>query len=243
MRRRYWRFSRPAGSLACLLLLLVMAWFVRLAYGTPHSSPEAELRRTERRMLLPPGELVEVYEARFNGANAVTWQDGDLSVYYLYPEDDSTKQEWKHRYQNGTLLCRTAGDSSWGCRTSVFLETNFDPGVTTRHWFCVLVKNEDPRVTRGTLTIRSALGEYSRKWAAKAERTNPYYLSFRLERSGGINAMQTIFNDLCNGFSSEGTEAEAEAVFYDTEGNEVSRLVFDMIRAVPDREGSEENGA
>ena len=244
MRRRFWRFSRPVGSLVCVLLLLLLIWFIRLGRGIPHGSPEDVLRRMERKMLLSPGELVEVYEARFNAANVVTWRDGELAVYYFLPEDDNNKKQWKHRYQDGFPLWQAQPDFDWGCCTGMFvdLNANRENKIVTAHRFYVLVKNPDPQVTRGSLTIQSRLGDYTRKWTAKAERTNPYYLSFRMERFGGNNATQELFDALCSGRSSQGAEAEAEAVFYDADGNEVSCLRFSMIEE-ENAERSEENGA
>ena len=244
MKRRFWRFSRPVGSLVCVLLLLVLAWFMRFAAGTPHGSPEAVLRRTERRMLLSPGELVEVYEARFNSASVVTWRDGGPAVYYLLPEDDSTRNKnWKHRYLDGIPLWQGQPDFPWGCCTGMFIEFSPNRGnMVTRHWFYVLVKNQDPQVTGGKLTVEAKMGDYHREWRAEAERTNPYYLAFRLEINGGGENTMSVFNALCGGYSGDGAAAEAEAVFIDAEGNAVSSLRFDMIEELPDTERSAENG-
>ena len=243
MKRRFWRFSRPVGSLVCVLLLLVLTWFMRFAAGTPHGSPEAVLRRTERRYLRLPGELVEVFETRLNAANAVTWRDGELAVYYLTSEDDDNRGEWKHRYQDG-FLYRSAQPGSWGCCTTPFIQFDVNKGnMVTKRWFYVLVKNQDPQVTGGKLTVESWLGDYHRTWRAEADRTNPYYLTFRLEINGGGEKTLSIFNALCGGDSGDGATAEAEAVFIDADGNAVSSLRFDMIEELPDTERSAENGA
>ena len=62
MKKHFWRFRRPVGCVLCVLLLLVLAWFLRLVYGVPPLGAEAEVRRIERRYLRPAGELVQIIE-------------------------------------------------------------------------------------------------------------------------------------------------------------------------------------
>lgn len=241
MRRRYWRFSRPVGSLICVLLMVVLAWFLRLAMGPPAGSPEAVLRRTERQLLRPPGELVEIIENRFNYATAVTWQDGELYIYALCPVDDDTTKTWSHRYTFGVPYRDTAHDSPWGCCTfTAVRHESYNLKTVMELSFNVLVRIADPRIRSGKLTVETASEGYSKTWKATAERTNPYYLAFTLKLWGGSETMKDHFYAMHSG--SEGVTAEAEAVFYDEEENEVSRLRFSMP-GFQEEERSGENGA
>ena len=241
MRKRYWRFSRPVGSLVCVLLMVVLAWFLRLAMGTPAGSPEAILRRTERQLLRPPGELVEIIENRYNYATAVTWRDGELYTYALSPVDDDSTKTWKHRYTFGIPYRDTVHDSPWGCCTfTVIRHDTYNLKTVMDLSFRVLVRTTDPRVSSGTLTVVTESVDYTKTWNAKAERRNPYYLDFEIKLWGGSEVMKSHFYAMHSG--TEGVTAEAEAVFYDEEGNEVSRLRFSMP-GFQEEERSGENGA
>lgn len=241
MRKRYWRFSRPVGSLVCVLLMVVLAWFLRLTMGTPAGSPEAILRRTERQLLRPPGELVEIIENRYNYATAVTWRDGELYTYVLSPVDDDSTKTWKRRYTFGIPYRDTVHDSPWGCCTfTVIRHDTYNLKTVMDLSFRVLVRITDPRVSSGTLTVVTESEDYTKTWNAKAERRNPYYLDFEIKLWGGSEVMKSHFYAMHSG--TEGVTAEAEAVFYDEEGNEVSRLRFSMP-GFQEKERSGENGA
>lgn len=241
MRRRYWRFSRPLGSLVCVLLLLLLAWVLRLTLGAPPQGPEALLRRTERRMLRPPGELVEIVESQNNYATAVTWREGELYTYTLMPVDSDSQKRWTHRYTVGMPYRDTVHDSDWGCCT--FPTNRFDiynGKSVLNSSFYALVRVTDPQIRSGKLTVETVSEEFSRTWTSQAERGNPYYLAFELKLWGGSEAMREHFYAMHSGY--EGVSAEAEAVFYDAEGREVSRMRFSMAGS-EDEERSMDHGA
>jgi hypothetical protein len=221
--------------------MVVLAWFLRLAMGPPAGSPEKILRRTERQLLRPPGELVEIIENRFNYATAVTWLDGELYTYALCPVDDDTTKTWSHRYTFGVPYRDTVHDSPWGCCTfTVVRHESYNLKTVMELSFNVLVRITDPRVRSGKLTVETTSEGYSKTWKAAAERTNPYYLAFTLKLWGGSDVMKDHFYAMHS--CSDDVTAEAEAVFYDEEGNEVSRMRFSMP-GFPEEERSGENGA
>ena len=246
MKKHFWRFRRPAGCLVCVLLLITLAWFLRLVYGVPPLGAEAELRRVERRYLRPAGELVQIIEEGDLYGAAVTQQEGELYTYMLFPADGST-EKGPRRYDGGGPWRDTVRDFSWGCTTpalSYFVYQNNTNELQKR--FYVLVKQSDPNVVSGKLEIFSTMEEGSRTWRSSAERLYPGYLAFPMELTGGSEMSRQMYQSILNGFSDNAEKpvtAEAEAVFYDAEGNEVSRIAFNMIRDSADQEGSEDNGA
>ena len=246
MKKHFWRFRRPAGCLVCVLLLLALAWFLRLVYGVPPLGAEAELRRVERRYHRPAGELVQIIEEGDLFGAAVTRHEGELYTYMLFPADGSTLKG-PRRYDGGGPWRDTVRDFSWGCTTpgmSYFVYQNNTNELQKR--FYVLVKQSDPNVVSGKLEIVSTMEEGSRTWRSSAERLYPDYLAFPMEITRGSETSRLMYQSILNGHSYNAEKpvtAEAEAVFYDAEGNEVSRIAFDMIRDSADQERSEDNGA
>jgi hypothetical protein len=184
---------------------------------------------------------VEIIENRYNYATAVTWRDGELYTYVLSPVDDDSTKTWKHRYTFGIPYRDTVHDSPWGCCTfTVIRHDTYNLKTVMDLSFRVLVRTTDPRVSSGTLTVVTESEDYTKTWNAKAERRNPYYLDFEIKLWGGSEVMKSHFYAMHSG--TEGVTAEAEAVFYDEEGNEVSRLRFSMP-GFQEEERSGENGA
>ena len=244
MRRVFWRYSRPVGCLLCVCLLLVLAWLIRLVSVPPAAGVETQIRRAERRCLRPPGELAEIYDEGSYYPYAVTKRDGELYTYFLTPQ--ALEGKGRKRCTGANCWRDSAGDQAWGCSIGPFYQFELTGGSTTQvQWMYVLVKNSDPAVTAGRLTIETGLGAgeeaHTRTWTARAERRDPDYLSFRLELRGGRDSSRELFSTLYNGVGSKETTAMAEAVFYDADGNEAGRLQFDML--THEEERSEENGA
>lgn len=246
MKRRYWRFSRPAGCFLCLCVLLFMAWLIRLFCGPPPAGAAEQVKRLERRCLRPPGALVEVYREGDYYPVAVTEREGELYTYYLF--DKGPGSEGKPGYTDGSVWRDTVHDLPWGCCIGPFYQYEVNKGnAVWRMWTYVLVKNTDPAVTGATITATTRIGDgngaRSRKWTAEAVRRNPYYLAFRLELFGGSELARRQFSAIVNGLAAEDTEAGAEVVFYDADGNERSRLQFDMLKKPTEEERSEDHGA
>ncbi len=246
MRRIFWRYSRPVGCLLCVCLLLVLAWLIRLVGGPPAAGIETQIRRAERRCLRPPGKLAEIYDEGQLFPFAVTKRDGELYTYYLHLYSQGLAGKERRRCTGAFRWRDSAEDLPWGCSIGPFQQFELTNGSTTNvQWMYVLVKNSDPAVTAGRLSIETGLGTgeetYTRTWTAWAERKDPDYLSFRLELRGGSDRARQLFSALYNGVGSKDTTAMAEAVFYDADGNEAGRLQFDML--IHEEERSEEDGA
>lgn len=242
MRRHFWRYSRPVGCFFCVLFLLFLAWFLRLINGIPPLDAEAGLRRIERKHLRPPGELVEMFTGGQRDVIAVTQRNGEIYTYFLVPKD--SVQTGEPRYSDGGPWRDTETDFSWGCCTNAFYEFDVNNGsAVLKQWIYVLVKNADPAITSGSLRVVTRQGNNSRTWTAQAERMNPYYLAFRLELWGGSETAKQQFYTIYNGYSpSPDVEAAASVVFFNVDGNEVSRQQFDMVKASWDQERSTDNG-
>ena len=246
MRKIYWRYSRPLGCGICVLFLLLLAWFLRFTGGPPATGAEAQVKLAERRCLRPPGELTEVVDEGVWYPFAVTKRDGELYTYYLTTQEREGRG--RKRFTGGIPWRDSVGNMPWGCCIGPFHQFELpDRGTAVMvQWTYVLVKNSDPAVTGGQISIEASLENgdepYARTWTARAERTDPDYLRFRLELRGGSKTMRQLFSAIYNGFATPGTAAEAEVVFYDADGTETSRLQFDMLMH-EDEERSEDNGA
>ena len=245
MRRYDWRYSRPVGCLLCVCLVLALAWLIRLVSGPPAVGAEAQVRLIERRSLRSPGEIAEIYDEGQGFPYAVTKRDGELYTYILQPQ--LLEGEKRHRFTGGSCWRETPGDLPWGCCIGPFFQFEISNGNSVQvQWMYVLVKNSDPTVSAGRLSVTASLGTgdtaYTRTWSARAERRDPDYLSFRLELRAGSDRAHTLFSAIYNGVGAEDTAASAEVIWMDGDENEVSSLQFDMVRQAKE-EGSETNGA
>lgn len=242
MRKYYWRYSRPAGCLLCIFLLLVLAWLIRLLNGPPPTDVSEQVRRTERRSLRPPGETMQVFYEGQSFPFAVTTRDGELYTYLLYPQD--LQGSGRNRITSGVNWRDTVSDLPWGCCIGQFSQLELSNGNTVQvQWMYVLVKIPEPDAVAGRLRIKASLGggdgAYTRTWGADGVRTFDY-LRFRIELRGGSESARKLFSAIVNGFGSEETTAAAEVIFLDKEGNE-KPMQFDMLRQAEER--SEDHGA
>ena len=230
MRGSYWRFSRPLRCAGYLCLLLILAWVLRLANGIPPAGPKAVIRRAERAALRKPGEITEILEEGSGYSAAVTWLDGELYTYFLVPH--YAKGEKTHRYEQGVVFRNTDGDSPFWCTTPTMDGyTVKDGDLVLQSVFFVLVKQPDPAVVSGKLTVRGEMEGAFRTWVSEAKRDDPRYLVFRLEQTEGGNKIREIFNALSNGsYYRSPVTAEAEVAFFDEEGNEIDRVSFSMVQ-------------
>lgn len=240
MKRRFWRYSRPLNCAICLCLLLALAWFLRLAYGIPPMRAERLVRLTEKECLRRPGEIMEILDEGNIYSAAVTWSEGEIYTYVLMHDDKSGS-----RYYGG-LPCRDTEQFArdW-CVTTSLEKWDVQLGKSTlKQHFYVLVKQPDARVTAGKLTIVGNMDGASRTWVSSAERINPYYLSFRIDQDRGGQIINQMYYALHSGWYLDSpVTAEAEAVFYDADGNEVNRLSFSMVEGRVFGERSEDHGA
>ncbi len=247
MRGRYWRLSRPLGCCLCILLCVLLAWLLRMAYGVPAMGAKAQLRRTERRLLREPGELVEVFEEGSVYAAAVTWHDGQIRTYALFPESEELMDSDRDRYTDGMPWRETESAYDWGCTTASMDRLEPASGAKStvvKRRLYVLVRQTDPRIVSGTLRIIGRLGSRERPWESEAVRTNPYYLAFPIELWGGTDESRQMYYAIQHGTSqAQKVTAMAEGVFYDAEGNEVEKKRFQLILNTPEEKGSDDSGA
>jgi hypothetical protein len=243
MRRKTWRYSRPLRCVLYLCLLLFLVWLLRLTLGTPAADAVTVLRRAEKANLRPAGELVCILEQEGPFSTAVTWRGGELYTYTLVRH--SADGKYTKRYGHA-LPCRdTAEDGrDWctGPESSGYRLVDYHSVLASD--FYVLVKQADPAVKRARLTIRGEAEGVTSVWESEAERTDPRCLAFRMEQRDGGDRIRQIWYALHAGrYYGEPVAARAEAVFYDAEGNEVSRMAFDMVEGSIYGEGSGDDGA
>ena len=239
MKKRHRRYSCPLRCCFSLCLLLFLVWALRLVSGPPPGSLQTLVRRTEKRCLRLPGELTEVLDEGARDSAAVTWREGELYTYrlsptYTYRFFPGFVQVWKNRRYRACLPYRgTDGTTTFWCTTpelEQYIYTHQDRDDLMNRSFCILVKQEDPAVTSGELTIRGKLEEDAYTWKCSAVRTDSRYLLFSVELERGGPRISRVFSAMCSG-RAEGAPvtAEAEAVLWNEAGEEVERVRFSLL--------------
>ena len=255
MRKRR-RLSRPLHAALCLLAILLALTCVRLLSGAASLMTEkAALRRAQRQSLRVPREAAITVNI-FGQQTFVVWDGGEIQTYHAW---------WKRPFRRGysrngdresglilmeeplirdyyfCYLWRDSRDFGWGCPGTVLTEYSVDGtgGWGLRYTLPLLVKNTDPAVVSGTVTVRGVVRDkYDQPYGvtASALRENPWFFSFLPETNWSVTA--SAFQSITGSDGSSAT-AEAEIVWYDENGNELYRQQIELIET----EGSEYYGA
>ena len=246
MSRKVRRILLAAVLFAVFIALL---WFTRLVLGPlPHLPAEAALRRVERNYLRPAGEIVEtIDDGDLTCIDVVTRSDGELYTYFLadpITNANSGKRRnraqgaWTYRDSAGLPGCSTYPLSTHESYSGYFGTTDIRE---SRYYY--LLKQEDGEIVRAELRVTAVTPDgREQSWSLSSRRENPYYFKFAVWRSlNGTNPTWGLYS-LLGGyypFPPEGTVAEAEARFYDENGELIDTMSFVIY---PER-GGEDNGA
>lgn len=250
MRRK--RLRKPAHIVLCLLAILLVLGFVRLACGpAPALSAAAALKRAQRRYIRPPVEMAACWNDRNEQLFAV-WDGGEIQTYTaLWSRFDGRSVSYGLSNNAGIkpvvrvydycILWRDSRSLDWGC-----------PGMPVDGELPLFVKNDDPAIASGHFTVRGEVNiggwnapiDVPYSCTADALRSDPHFFTFWVKPEGDPDAVQRVLNRLTNlGIEVAGITAEAEIVWYDGSGEELYRQSFDMMEMDTQREGSEGYGA
>jgi len=249
MRRK--RLARPVHIVLCLLAILLVLGFTRLACGPPPAlSAAAALKRAQRRYIRPPVEMAACWDDRNKQLFAV-WDGGEIQTYSaLWDRLDrknvdyhpgETAKEPVVRVYDRCIQWRDSRSLGWGC-----------PGMPVDGELPLFVKNDDPAAVSGQFTVRGEVNiggwnapiDVPYSCTADAGRSDPHFFTFWIKPEGDPDAVQRVLNRLMNlGIEVAGITAEAEIVWYDSSGEELYRQSFDMMEMDKQWEGSEGNGA
>ena len=254
---RHRRLPRPFHIAFCVLGLLAVLTVLRLMYGPPSVYGEkAILRRMERQNLRTHGELIGYWSdmseqtfAFWDGAEILIYQTNWENKGYFAGEDRTpVPKPLIHRYRYGHLLWDSR-HYGWGTPGPV-IEVQSPYGSEWMRKLPVLVKNSDPAVKSGELTVTAR--DYSENnngyvhkytWQTDAERENDWVFVFLMPRlNKDVNPH--LLSAISGGYRAVGRyEASAEIVWYDESGKELYRQQFDLFKGDGQGEGSEYYGA
>ena len=249
MKRKF--LPRPIHAALCILGILLILYVLRLSYGPPPVfGEEAMFRRLERQYLREAGTRIAHWSNR-NEDYYACWDGKDILVYYapwnnkvtfVGVEQTPVPKPIIRRYSYG-VLARRSHDGGWGCPGCEVWIRKGDVWVGS---LPILVKNDDPAVKRGELTVTAR--DYSEDnngyvhkytWQADAGRMNPWVFVFELTPWQKHNNSSMLYY-ISSAYDPGGISASAEIVWYDEGGAELYRQQIELIGQ---GEGSEEYGA
>lgn len=250
MRRK--RLARPVHIVLCLLAILLVLGFTRLACGpAPALSAAAALKRAQRQNIRPPAEPSACWE-EWNKQLFAVWDGGEIQTYSAlwsrldgrsisYGLSNAAGIKPVVRVYDRCTPWRDSRSLGWGC-----------PGMPVDGELPLFVKNGDHAAASGSFTVRGEVNiggwnapiDVPYSCTANAGRSDPHFFTFWIKPEGDPDAVQRVLNRLMNlGIEVAGITAEAEIVWYDGSGEELYRQVFDMMEMDTQGEGSERNGA
>lgn len=246
------RLSRPLHAAVCILLILLVLIFLRLAYGPfPVYGEKTVVRRMERRVLRSHGEQI----ARWDDMNEQTfavWDGEDILMYYTAWDNKAVfygtnrvpiPKPLIRRYRIGHLFRDSRYVGGWGCAGYIVKVKQGEDWVAS---LPILVKNTDPTACRGRLTVTLESWSETQQtylhtyiWKAEAERNDPRVFIFTLISS---ESKESRLHYLASMNGPNGLRALGEIVWYDENGGETGRQSIKLLEDEK-RERSDKDGA